>query len=193
MTDNLASSTPGVSLSALDDTDLSKGMTMTLEPSSQASTMGARVLASPLGNAPQAKPAAPKQAIIGEPLPILTRVKRDGEACGHATTSLILGLLSCVTSVLTALPAVIYGHKALNRIRESHGFITGRKQAVTGLVFGYLNLASFPVLLGVALPAFVHAQKVAQEAQTQAKEAQASKPKIMQANSRSLVKSESVK
>lgn len=87
------------------------------------------------------------------------------ETCGQATTSMILGLLSCALSCLTAIPAVIFGHIALNKIGKSGGRLSGRGMAITGLVLGYLQIAALPVMMGIALPAFVKVQEKAQTLQ----------------------------
>ncbi len=70
-----------------------------------------------------------------------------------ATTSLVLGLLSpvflcvCGLSLLTSLGAIITGHLALWKIKQSAGQLTGRGVAITGLVLGY---ALFVITLGGA-------------------------------------------
>lgn len=52
----------------------------------------------------------------------------------------ILGILMCYVNALGALPAVICGHMALRRIRESELPMAGRGMAIAGLIMGYLGL-----------------------------------------------------
>lgn len=52
----------------------------------------------------------------------------------------ILGILLCYVNALGALPAVICGHMALRRIRESELPMAGRGMAIAGLIMGYLGL-----------------------------------------------------
>ena len=98
-------------------------------------------------------------------LPSIPPLSGMGESCGQATASLVLGLLSCALSCLTAVPAVIFGHIALNKIGKSGGRLTGRGLAITGLVLGYLNIASIPLMFGLAVPAFSGVQAKARQVQ----------------------------
>lgn len=63
---------------------------------------------------------------------------------GTALAAMILGILS-VFCFVTSLPAVICGHLALSEIRRTGS--SGRGQAITGLVLGYV----FLVILIIAL------------------------------------------
>ena len=87
---------------------------------------------------------------------------------GLATTSLVLGILSLVLTVicigpLLAVPAVICGHIALSQIKRAGGMLGGRGLATAGLVTGYISLALIPVLAGIAVPNFVKARDTAQK------------------------------
>ena len=57
-----------------------------------------------------------------------------------ATASLVCGILwpFCVTAVL----AIIFGHRALGQIARAGGAPRGRGQALAGLWLGYLGLGS---------------------------------------------------
>ncbi len=57
---------------------------------------------------------------------------------GLATASLILGICSILFGILTAIPAVITGHIALNRIKANPALADSRGQAIAGLVLGYV-------------------------------------------------------
>jgi hypothetical protein len=57
-----------------------------------------------------------------------------------ATTSLVLGCLSTLFGALTGIPAVITGHIALGRIKQSAGEVGGRGLAIAGLALGYVGI-----------------------------------------------------
>ena len=59
------------------------------------------------------------------------------ENSGLAITSMILGISGFACGI-TAIPAVICGHIALSKIKQSHGRITGSGFAIAGLITGYL-------------------------------------------------------
>ena len=60
-----------------------------------------------------------------------------------AICSLVFGILSlvCCASFLTGIPAILCGHAARKRIRNSGGSLTGRGLALAGLITGYLGTA----------------------------------------------------
>jgi hypothetical protein len=75
--------------------------------------------------------------------------------CGLAIASMICGivcLLTCYVHGIAAIPAVICGHMALKKIRESDVPMAGRGMAIAGLVTGYLGL-----LLQIAMLVFLAA------------------------------------
>jgi hypothetical protein len=91
---------------------------------------------------------------------------RNPESCGIAVTSLVLGILAHVCfGPLTAIPAVICGHIALSRIKQSHGALTGQGLAIGGLVLGYVSLAMMvliiPLMVAIAIPNFIMARQKA--------------------------------
>lgn len=64
---------------------------------------------------------------------------------GLAIASLVCGIVSIVSCFiyiggLTAIPAIICGHMAMNRIARSAEPMGGRGMAIAGLVTGYLGL-----------------------------------------------------
>lgn len=61
---------------------------------------------------------------------------------GRARTALTLGLLSLVFSVLTGVPAVWVGVKALQRISAADGALKGRWAAWTGIALGCLSVVA---------------------------------------------------
>jgi hypothetical protein len=66
---------------------------------------------------------------------------------GLAIGSLVCGVSSLLVGI-TFIPAIVLGHLALSRIRETPG-LKGRGMAITGLVIGY----AWPVLAFVAIVA----------------------------------------
>jgi competence protein ComGC len=84
-----------------------------------------------------------------------------------AIWSLVLGILALACfSVLTAVPAVICGHKARTQIKRSGGALTGEGLALGGLITGYVSIALtvllIPLLAAVAIPNFARARDQAQ-------------------------------
>jgi len=80
-----------------------------------------------------------------------------------AVWSLILGILSLLClSIFAAIPAVICGHKALNRIKNSSGTLEGNGLAIGGLITGYFGIVMaifcIPMLAAIAIPNFVKAR-----------------------------------
>jgi competence protein ComGC len=87
-----------------------------------------------------------------------------------AIWSLVLGILSILTcgfGIFLGVPAIICGHIALGKIKESGGMLAGRGMAIAGLIMGYLGLVLFIVglLAAIAIPSFM---KVRGGAQTSA-------------------------
>jgi hypothetical protein len=84
---------------------------------------------------------------------------------GLAIASLILGLLSFILSIFTAIPAVICGHISLGQIKKSAGAVTGRGMAIAGLVLGYLYFVVLAaILFAIGGPAFKAGMAAALEA-----------------------------
>ena len=65
------------------------------------------------------------------------------EKSGKATISLVLGIVSIVFSILTAIPAIIIGAKALKEIKRKD--LDGKGEATAGLVLGIVFTA-IPVI-----------------------------------------------
>ena len=86
---------------------------------------------------------------------------------GMAIASLVLGVLSfLMCSIFTGIPAIICGHVARKRIRNSGGTLTGDGLGLAGLIVGYVNLGFsllfIPLLVAIAVPNFVKARDMAQ-------------------------------
>ena len=93
------------------------------------------------------------------------------KTCTLAVWSLILGILSLMClGMFTGIPAVICGHLAQSRIRQSGGVLNGGGLAIGGLVTGYLGtvlttIACLGVLAGLLLPAVSTARERARRTQ----------------------------
>lgn len=86
---------------------------------------------------------------------------------GKAIASIVLGVLSLVTCLLTGIPAIILGILGLSNISKSQGRITGQGLAVAGIVLGALGTLATPlvgILAALALPALNMARETAREA-----------------------------
>ncbi|KAF4407843.1 MULTISPECIES: DUF1707 and DUF4190 domain-containing protein [Streptomyces] len=96
---------------------------------------------------PQAQAVLPvPQTFMPAPLPPPTN--------GSATGALVCGILSPMTWGLTAVPAVILGHKARAEIRRTGE--SGEGLALAGLIIGWLSIA-----FGVAIVLIVTAAAAA--------------------------------
>ncbi len=108
-------------------------------------------------------PAPPRPAMPAVPGPIAGSGPRSS---GMALASLIFGIVAFILlPFIAAIPAIIFGHIALTRIRRDPLGFGGRGQAVAGLVLGYVNLALIPFIAfvaGLTLPALAKAKGKAQ-------------------------------
>ena len=92
---------------------------------------------------PPAPPIPPASPVLWQPPP----------TNGHATASLVLGMVSLMgCSFLTGIPAIIFGRMAKREIAESGGRQGGADLATIGLVLGVVAtilgaLAALGVLL----------------------------------------------
>jgi Domain of unknown function (DUF4190)/GYF domain 2 len=144
----------------------------TLQPTDLAWTEGAADWM-PVSSLPGIVVAAPPPLASAQPPPMpafaprVAGIRQPGagapaETSGLAITSLVLGILSVtVLPLLPAIPAVICGHVARGKIKESAGALGGSGMALAGLIMGYLGLAFIPViaiLAGIALPVFAEVQ-----------------------------------
>ena len=60
---------------------------------------------------------------------------------------MVLGILSFLGSVLTAIPAIVCGQIALSKINLSAHPMEGKPKAITGLILGYLHLVIFGIFV----------------------------------------------
>ena len=113
------------------------------------------------------KPIQPIK-LMNETIPPLPGTAPQPKNSALAIWSLILGILSLTCfSIFSAIPGVICGHKALSRIKQSGGALTGQGLAIAGLVTGYLGivwaLLFIPLMLAIAIPNFVKARDTAMQ------------------------------
>jgi type II secretion system protein G len=76
---------------------------------------------------------------------------RPPKTCDLGIYSMVLGIAGFFCfSILTGIPAVILGHMALKRIKESGGRLGGGGLAIAGLVLGYLEVFIFFIIMIVS-------------------------------------------
>ena len=91
------------------------------------------------------------------------------QTSGKAIASLICGIF--IFAFPLSILAVIFGHLSVSEIRKSAGRLKGEGMAITGLVLGYVGLASIPVILiiaAIAIPNLLRARMAANEASAEA-------------------------
>lgn len=76
------------------------------------------------------------------------------QTCNLAMTSLILGLLGFLLGFLTGIPAIITGHVARKKIRQSNGILAGDGMALAGLILGYI-FTIIPIIIIVIFALFL--------------------------------------
>ncbi len=90
---------------------------------------------------------------------------RPPRTSGKAIASLVLGLCSFVTCILTGIPAIILGILGLIDTNDPKKNVRGQGMAITGIVLGGINLLWMPVLIAILLPAVQAAREAARRAQ----------------------------
>ena len=86
----------------------------------------------------------------------------EKKTSGLAIASLVLGILSPLTCLITALPAVICGIISLVKIGSSKGQLKGIGLAVTGIALPIVVLPVVAMVLAIAMPAVSRAKQVAE-------------------------------
>ncbi len=87
-------------------------------------------------------PPPPQPAAPGWGTPGGYAVQRKSVS-GLAIASLVTGLLFC--TIAAAPAAVALGYAALDQIKASNGWKTGRGMAIAGIVLGYLTIGGLAV------------------------------------------------
>ncbi|TWU59281.1 WD domain, G-beta repeat [Rubripirellula tenax] len=97
---------------------------------------------------------------LARPMPALVTVA-PASPSSLAITSLVFGVLSifafCLMglSLVTSIVAVVTGHMAMNRIKNSGGRLTGDGLALTGLIIGYVMLLLSAIWVTVLVISFM--------------------------------------
>jgi hypothetical protein len=89
-------------------------------------------------------PAVPPAFLPGAPpyMPLAAPVPATN---GQAIASLVCGICTPFTGGLSAVPAIVLGHMARSRIRQTGQ--QGDGLAIAGLIIGYLAVAGFALLV----------------------------------------------
>jgi len=82
-----------------------------------------------------------------------------------AIWSLVLGILGLACfSIFSGIPAIVCGHKARSKIKQSGGLLQGAGLALGGLITGYLSVVGFLIVCMVAVPLVLKAKTATQTA-----------------------------
>lgn len=88
----------------------------------------------------------------------VNEVIRAAKTSAHAIWSLVLGILSFICfGFFAGIPAVICGHVARSKIRQSQGTLSGGGMALAGLILGYVGLVvtTIGILAAILIPNFI--------------------------------------
>ena len=97
----------------------------------------AAAAASVPASSPTTATGAPPAAVSGAP-----------QTEPKAILSLVLGLAGLfLFSIFAGIPAIVLGHMARARIRQSMGQLQGAGMALAGLILGYISVAIVPVMI----------------------------------------------
>jgi len=91
-----------------------------------------------------------KVPIANPPPPLQGDVISPIKKQGMAITSLVLGILSLFCGFLFGIPAIILGHIARSRARNTPGQYMGAGKAVAGLTMGYVSILAAFLLIPLA-------------------------------------------
>jgi len=87
----------------------------------------------------------------------------EGKTSRLAITSFVLGMLSLVCAIFTAIPAIICGIISLVKISKSQGRLKGNGFAIAGIaVSAVYMLVILPLIMTVMLPALSRTKTIAQ-------------------------------
>ena len=88
----------------------------------------------------------------------MNEVVNSAKTSAHAIWSLVLGILSLLCfGFFAGIPAVICGHVARSKVKQSQGALTGDGMALAGLILGYVGLVitSIGMVAAIAIPNFI--------------------------------------
>jgi type II secretory pathway pseudopilin PulG len=89
---------------------------------------------------------------------IMNEIVKAAKTSALAVWSMILGIMSFLCfGFLAGIPAVICGHMARSKIRQSQGTLTGGGMALAGLILGYIGIVitTLGILAAIAIPNFI--------------------------------------
>ena len=110
----------------------------------------------------EALAAPPPRTAAGSVPPTMTSSPSPTKTSGMAVTSLVLGILGFFTCGITALPGLILGIVAMNKIGKSKGQLGGNVMAIVGMSLSGVSLLFMPIMAGMLLPALAKAKGKAQ-------------------------------
>lgn len=88
----------------------------------------------------------------------MNEVVNAAKTSAHAIWSLVLGILSLLCfGFFAGIPAVICGHVARSKVRQSQGTLTGDGMALAGLILGYIGLVitTIGIFAAIAVPNYI--------------------------------------
>ncbi len=91
--------------------------------------------------------------MLGAAAPMPQEGQQAVKTSGLAITSLVLALLSPVTCLITALPAIIFGIVALVKISHSAGRLKGMGLAIAGIAVPVAAIPITAMLMAILMPA----------------------------------------
>jgi hypothetical protein len=97
--------------------------------------------------------------------PPLSSTPGQAKTSALAIWSLVLGILGLACfSIFSGIPAIVCGHKARRKIKESGGALQGAGLALGGLITGYLSVVGLVIIIAVAVPFVLKAKTATQTA-----------------------------
>lgn len=102
---------------------------------------------------PAKAPAAAAPAVVYHTVARSLELGQYGTA-GTAIASMVLGILSLISGLITGVPAILCGHMARSSIRRSGGAYSGDGLAVAGLILGYVTSTLMILWLALLLGGF---------------------------------------
>jgi hypothetical protein len=115
-----------------------------------------------------ATPIVPSQVRVGDAKNEPYNRDKSRATSGKAIAALVLGVLSLALNVLTGLPALVFGARALKEIDRSRGRLRGKALAVIGMVLSALSLLVIgPALIYLGYLGYLRVEGAAKRTQSQ--------------------------
>jgi len=87
---------------------------------------------------------------------------QQAKTSGLAITSLVLGILSLFTCLVTAIPAIIFGIVALVKIGKGQRQLKGNGLAIAGICVPVVAIPLVALMMAITLPALARTRTIAQ-------------------------------